>query len=151
MAGFVCHQVFPVSAQVWPLCTSAQGDPYRLSLHYPSEGKDHSEEDGDHTRSIETQPQCLLHQLHELCGLFYQLQAKSYRTGELQMPPHMQTYFWLHILALLSMLKLCHFWDTNSTKMELKNHFPKWVLPSIFFILLFDKLNRLSQSTIQVA
>ncbi len=66
---FVHHQVFPVSAQVWSVCTSAQGDPYRFSLHYPSQGKDHCAEDCGHTIRTKTQPQCLLHQLHELCGL----------------------------------------------------------------------------------
>lgn len=88
----LCHQVFPVSAQVRSVCPGAQGDAHRLPLHHPGQGQNHRAEDGDHARRTKAQPQCLLHQLHELRRLVRQLQAEPHGTGEMHASLHVHAF-----------------------------------------------------------
>lgn len=70
-------QILPVHAQVWPLRSSPQGDPHWLPLHHPHQDQGFAEE-----VSPQEEPQCVLHELAQLCQLLIQWQTKPSRSGE---------------------------------------------------------------------
>lgn len=65
-----CIQIFSVPAQVWLICSSAQSHTHWLSFHYACQSKNNRSESGGHSGGAEEEPQCLIHQYHELCGIF---------------------------------------------------------------------------------
>lgn len=77
-----CLQILPVSPQVRPVCAHPQGDPHRLPLHQPSQGQE-EQADGYGRVVAGPQPQQLLHQLRQLCGLLRQRTTQPSWTGEM--------------------------------------------------------------------
>lgn len=68
-------------SQVWPLRSHPQGDPDRVPIHQPCQGKE-EQTNGHGSVRLNPQPQQLLHQLRQLGGIVSWGQAQPQRAGK---------------------------------------------------------------------
>lgn len=76
-------------SQVWPLCSHPQGDPDRVPLNQPCQGKE-EQTNGHGSVCLNPQPQQLLHQLRQLGGIVCWRQAQPQWAGKWLFPETVQ-------------------------------------------------------------